>query len=94
MHRIYIDSNDMSQDGWCHIAVFEGRDLDEAASELGLIEGMPVILYYEDPAEVFEFGGTVHFRDGRWTARANLDSYRLISQTPLDELRKLPGFKV
>ena len=67
--------------------------LDEAALELGLTDGMPVVLYYEDPAETFEFEGTVHFREGRWIAKASRDSYRLISQTPLEELRKLPGLK-
>ena len=93
MHRIYIDTNDMSQDGWCYLARYQGRMLDEAASELGLAEGMPVVLYYQDPAETFEFDGTVHFQDGRWIAKANLGSYRVISQTPLEELRKLPWFK-
>jgi hypothetical protein len=91
MRRIYIDTNDMSQDGWCHVALFEGRALDDAASELGLVEGMPVVLHYEDPAETFEYDGTVHFRGGCWTVKAKRDSFRLISQTPLDQLRKLPG---
>ena len=93
MHRIYIDTNDMTLDGWCHLARYDGRLLDDAASDLGLTEGMAVVLYYKDPGEEFEFDGTVHLREGRWLPKANRDSYRLISETPLDELRKLPWFK-
>jgi hypothetical protein len=93
MIRIYIDTNDMDRAGWCHLLQFEGRALDEAVSDLSLTEGMPVVLFYQDPSEEFEFDGTVHFRDGRWLAKAKLDSYRLISVTPLEDLRKQSWFK-
>jgi len=93
MIRIYIDVNDMAPDGWCYLLRFQGRSLDESASELGLVEGMPVILFNEEGGEEFEFDGTVHLREGRWLAKANRDSYRLISEASLDELRKQPWFK-
>ena len=93
MIRIYIDTNDMAPDGWCYLLRFKERTLDEAASELGLVEGMPVILYNEEAGEEFEFDGTVHFIEGRWLAKANRVSYRLISEANLDELRKQPWFK-
>jgi hypothetical protein len=83
----------MDRAGWCHLLLFEGRPLDKVAPALSLSEGMPVVLFYQDPAEEFEFDGTVHFREGRWLAKANLDSYRLISVTPLEDLRKQSWFK-
>jgi hypothetical protein len=93
MIRIYIDTNDMDSDGWCHLLRYKGRTLDDAAVELGLKEGMPVVLYNEEAGEEFEFDGAVYFRDGRWLAKADRDSYRLISEANLDELRKQPWFK-
>ena len=93
MIRIYIDTNDMAPDGWCYLLRFDDRSLDAASSELGLVEGMPVILYNEEAGEEFEFDGTVHFRDGHWLAKANRDSYRLLSEANVDELRKQPWFK-
>ena len=87
MIRIYIDTNDMELDGWCHLLRYDGRTLEEVAKDIGLTEGMPVVLYYEDPGEEFEFDGTVHFKEGRWLAKANRDSYRLIRVTPLDQLK-------
>jgi hypothetical protein len=93
MIRIYIDTNDMTPEGWCYLLRFQGRTLDEAAAELGLEEGMPVVLYNEEMGEEFEFDGTVHFREGHWFAKANRDSYRLISEANMDELRKQPWFK-
>ena len=93
MIRIYIDTNDMNSDGWCYLLRYKERAIGDAASELGPVEGMPVVLYNEEAGEEFEFDGTVHFREGRWLAKANLDSYRLISEANLDELRKQPWFK-
>jgi hypothetical protein len=93
MIRIYIDTNDMTRDGWCYLLRFRERTLDEAAAEFDLAEGMPVILYNEEAGEEFELDGTVHFREGRWLAKANRDSYRLISEANLDELRKQPWFR-
>src|SRR5262245_35815460 len=71
MHRIYIDTNDVTQDGWCHLARHDGRLVNDVASELGLTEGMAVVLDYKDPGEEFEFDGTVHFREGEWIPKAN-----------------------
>ena len=93
MIRIFIDPNDMNSDGWCYLLRYKERALDDAASELGLVEGMPVVLFNEEACEEFEFDGTVHFREGRWLAKANPYSYRLISEANLDELRKQPWFK-
>ena len=93
MLRIYIDTNDMTPDGWCYLLRFQKRTLEEAALELSLVEGMTVVLFNEECGEEFEFDGTLHFREGRWVAKANRDSYRLISEANLDELRNQPWFK-
>jgi hypothetical protein len=93
MLRIYIDTNDMSRDGWCYLLRYQGKHLDAVASELGVSEGMEVVLYYSDPGEEFEYNGRLHYVDGRWLGRADMGSYRLIRVTPIKELRKEPRFR-
>jgi hypothetical protein len=75
----------MEGDGWCRIVVLDGRPLNDIAGELGIVEGMPVVLFYADPAEEFEYDGTISHRQGRWWGRAKLDTYRLLRDTPVDE---------
>ena len=83
MLRLYADFNDMDRDGWCHLLRHEGRLIGEVAAELCLVEGMGVVLFYADPAEEFEYDGIVSYRAGRWLARADLASYRLLRETPI-----------
>ena len=56
--RIYADFNSVyGEDGntcWCLCYGSPLRPLDDVAGELGLRDGMPVILYYEDESEEFE----------------------------------------
>ena len=54
------------------------------AAELRLVEGMAVILFYADPAEEFEYDGILSYRTNGWLARADLASYRLVRETPVD----------
>jgi hypothetical protein len=81
--RLYVDTNNMDQDGWCHLIRHEGRLIDEVAAELRLVEGMAVILFYADPAEEFEYDGFLSHRTDRWLARADLASYRLLRESPI-----------
>jgi hypothetical protein len=89
--RLYIDTNDMDHDGWCHLIRHEGRLIDEVAAELGLVEGMAVILFNADPAEEFEYDGIVSHRTDRWLGRADLASYRLLRESPVDSASSLLG---
>jgi hypothetical protein len=82
--RLYIDPNDMDHDGWCHLIRHEGRLIDEVAAKLRLVEAMAVILFYADPAEEFEYDGTMSHRTDRWLARADLASYRLLRKSQVD----------
>ena len=93
MLRIYIDTNDMDTEGWCFLLRYDGKALETVASQIGLNEGMRVVLYYSDRGEEFEFDGTLHFVNGRWLGRADRSSYRLVRVTPIDELRKQPWYR-
>ncbi len=76
--RIYADFNSISEGGYCWCLWYNDTILDEAAEELGLVDGQKVILFYEDPAEEFEFDAVLLFRKGRWIARYDESSYRLL----------------
>ena len=89
--RIYGDFNDFGA-GVCWLLRYRERPLDEQAEELNLRDGMPVILFYEDPAEEFEFDAVLEFRPdeyptSQWVARVDESSYRLIRETSLEILR-------
>ncbi len=69
-------------DGWCWGLRHGDRPLDECAAELGLEEGMPVVLYYADEVE----GSSLMLRrepqtlprDSLWSALPDRATYRLI----------------
>jgi hypothetical protein len=63
----------------------EGVNIDNIVDELGIVEGMPVVLYYADPGEEFEYDGILSCRQGRWWGFAKLDTYRLVRATAVDE---------
>ena len=49
---------------------YQGALLDEVASSLGAYDGMPVTLYYEDPAEEFEIDAILgHIAQPGWDKR-------------------------
>lgn len=79
--RIYADFNSRGSGGWCWCLRHNGQPLDEVAGELQLSEGQPIILYYEDPAEEFEFDALLSHRDGRWEALPDDSSYRLLRES-------------
>ncbi len=56
------------------------RDLDEFTEELGLCDGMPVTLYYEDESEEFEVSAVLveAATHPRWHARADWKTRRQI----------------
>jgi hypothetical protein len=81
--RIYADFNSRGAGGWCWCLRHNGRLLDEVAGELHLSEGQAVTLYYEDPAEEFEFDAVLSYRDGRWQALPDESSYRLLRESKL-----------
>jgi hypothetical protein len=92
--RIYADFNDWDADGCCRCIRYNHRRLEEVAGDLGFYDGMPVVVFYEDPGEEFEFDGVLELRpDGteggqRWVAVVDRNTYRLIRETSLEELRK------
>ena len=68
--RIYADFNSVGdgEGAWCWCLRYNGMLLDEVAPDLNLSEGQTVVLFYEDPAEEFEFDATLSFRNGQWMA--------------------------
>jgi hypothetical protein len=72
--RIYADFNSCMGDGrgeWCWLLRYKGILLDEVSpSSLVPYEGMPVILYYEDPGEEFEVNAILgHVTQAGWDDR-------------------------
>jgi len=69
---------------WCWCLRYEGQVLDEVANMLGLYEGMPIKLYYEDEADEFEYDAILgHLEDPKvlgnmWMALFDKDSFRRI----------------
>lgn len=60
--RIYADFNSGGTNGepcWLLRYGDQLRPLDEVAQELGLRDGMLVMLFYADPREEFEVGATL-----------------------------------
>ena len=80
--RIYADFNSCMEDDrgvWC--LRHDERILDEVAAELGLRDGQPVTLYYEDEAEEFEVDAILgHIEmsgwDTKWMALPDWDTFR------------------
>jgi len=55
--------------------------LEDCVDELCLQGGMPVILYYADESEEFEFDGILSYQPTEspmWLAHPKLETYRLI----------------
>ncbi|HEY4214140.1 MAG TPA: hypothetical protein VGM84_21875 [Steroidobacteraceae bacterium] len=64
----------------------EGRPLDEVAHELGLRIGMPVTLFYEDPAEKIEVSavlGKEEDAEPQWNARIDWRTIRRLRDLPI-----------
>ncbi len=84
--RIYADFNSCLKDErgmWCWCLRHDGRVLDEVTDELALYEGMPVVIFYEDEADEFEYDATLgHSADphwmGMWMARFDETTFRRI----------------
>lgn len=81
--RIYADFNSIDGDGNCWCLRHGGAPLDEVAGELGLVEGQSVVLFYEDPSEEFEFDAVLSLHNGRWQAKYDKSTYRLLRSTDL-----------
>ena len=69
--RICADFNSCIEDErgrWCWLLRHDGKILDEVAGSLGVYEGMPVIIYYEDDCEEFECDAILgHITKPGWT---------------------------
>jgi hypothetical protein len=82
--RIYADFNSRTVDGWCYCLLVDGRKLKDVAAELGVYEGMPVVVFYEDCADEFEFDGVLSFRSSlplsgpEWVAIVDESTFRRI----------------
>jgi hypothetical protein len=84
--RIYADFNSVyGEDGsvcWCLRYGSALTALDDLAEQLGLREGMPVVLYYEDESEEFEVSAVLMEQTPgivpRWHARADWQTRRQI----------------
>ena len=83
--RIYADFNSSTADGWCWCLRYKSRPLDEVAEELGLSEGMRVVLFHSDPAEVLECEGVISCRPA-----ANPNGPRWVAFPNMSTLRRLP----
>lgn len=81
--RIYADFNSGGSPGkgpcWLLRYGVQRRPLDEYTDELGLKAGMPVTLYYEDPAEEFEVSAVLELSDHQsWVANPDWATLRRI----------------
>lgn len=80
--RIYADFNSSYGEGdsicWCLCYGSPLRSVDDLAEELGLRDGMAVILYYEDESEEFEVSAVLMetATRPRWHARADWNTRR------------------
>ena len=79
--RVYADVNSVTDGAyWC--LRFAGERLDEAGSGLGLQDGMPVVVYYSDEEEEFEWDGRLWHRPTgpshapQWVATVDEPSFR------------------
>jgi len=84
--RICTDFNTVWEDEhgeWYSAMTYNGQRLDAVENSLGLTEGMPVVLYYEDPTEEWEVDGTLWCPNNpqvylKWHARVDWATYRRI----------------
>lgn len=84
--RIYADFNSVYYENgytcWCLRYGPAMTPLDEVAEQLGLRQGMPVVLYYADESEEFEVAGVLLKQAPgilpRWHARADWGTRRQI----------------
>jgi hypothetical protein len=82
--RIYADFNSVYGEGgsicWCLRYGSPLHELDDFTEELGLRDGMPVTLYYEDESEEFEVSATLMetAERPRWHARVDWKTRRQI----------------
>jgi hypothetical protein len=83
IQRIYADSNSITENKYWALRI-DGAFIADVAERLGLYDGMPVIIYYTDESEEFEFDGTLFFRpigpspEPRWVASVDHASLRII----------------
>jgi hypothetical protein len=84
--RIDADFNSCLEDSrgfWCWCLRHNERILDECTEELGLYDGMPVVIFYQDELEEFEYDAILgHSLDvhwmGMWMARFEQSTFRRI----------------
>jgi len=80
--RIYADFHSSTAEGWCWCLRYKSRPLDEVAEDLGVYEGMRVVLFYSDPAEVLECEGVLSRQPAAnpkapsWVALPNISTMR------------------
>ncbi len=82
--RIYAGFNSCMEDdrgAWCWLLRHDGGLLDEVAASLDLKDGLPVTLYYDDPAEEFEVDAVLGRLagtgwDARWIALPDWNTLR------------------
>ena len=78
--RIYADFNARTVEGWCYCLRVDGRELNDVAAQLGVYEGMPVVVFYEDCAN--EIDGALSFRwplplsSPEWVAIVDKSTFR------------------
>ena len=83
--RIYADFNSVGPGNvfWCLRYGPAFRPLDELGEELGLHEGMPVVLCNEDPGDRFDVSAVLTKRNtagARWHAVADMETFRYLDQ--------------
>jgi hypothetical protein len=86
--RIYADFNDLDGDDVCCLLLYQDKPLEPQAEVLGIHTGMPVVVFYEDESEEFEFDAILLSEDDRWMAKVDGRTYRLIRETPTEVLRE------
>jgi hypothetical protein len=91
--RVSVDFNSCcGEDCWWNIH-YNGRSIKDQVEELGLYDGMPVVAFYKDPGEEFEYDGILRLLQvgpppaQRWVVVVDRSTYRLIRETPIEELR-------
>jgi hypothetical protein len=81
--RIHADPASVSNDVYWSLR-HSGKLIDDVAETLGLYEGVPVIIYYADEEEEFEWDGNLYRRPTgpppapQWVAVVDEASFRRI----------------
>ncbi len=80
--RLYVDFNSGDEDGSYWIALFEDQRVDDVIERLGFYDRMPIVAYYSDDEDEFEFDGHLVHRPNdiprapQWRVIINEDTFR------------------